>query len=105
MPQNACFSRLSPCTAVCTLSLPAPSALAPQSHPPTLGSLAPLDLFFVRRHLACAGACTMPLQGQLGGGLNLLPQLQVLDLSGNNFSGALPEYWGEPGSFPELSQL
>ena len=47
----------------------------------------------------------MPLQGQLGGGLNLLPQLQVLDLSGNNFSGALPEYWGEPGSFPELSQL
>ncbi|KAI7843216.1 hypothetical protein COHA_003196 [Chlorella ohadii] len=56
-------------------------------------------------HLACAGACTMPLQGQLGGGLNLLPQLQVLDLSGNNFSGPLPEYWGEPGSFPELSQL
>lgn len=47
----------------------------------------------------------MPLQGQLGGGLNLLPQLQVLDLSGNNFSGPLPEYWGEPGSFPELSQL
>lgn len=47
----------------------------------------------------------MPLRGQLGGGLNWLPQLQVLDLAGNQLSGTLPESWGTPGSFPALTQL
>ncbi|PRW33901.1 serine threonine- kinase [Chlorella sorokiniana] len=56
-------------------------------------------------HLACTGACTVPLRGALGGGLNLLPQLQVLDLAGNELGGTLPETWGEPGSFPALALL
>lgn len=57
------------------------------------------------RHLSCTGTCTVPLRGQLGGGLNWLPQLQVLDLAGNQLSGTLPESWGTPGSFPALTQL
>lgn len=59
----------------------------------------------IELHLACTGTCTVPLRGQLGGGLNLLPQLQVLDLAGNELNGTLPVTWGEPGSFPALTQL
>ena len=55
--------------------------------------------------LGCELPCTAPFTGQLTPGLQLLPDLQVLDLSHNALSGPLPVAWGNPGSFPSVVQF
>ena len=57
------------------------------------------------RDLSCPGTCNVPLKGRLTPGLQLLPNLQILDLSSNGLSGPLPTEWGNNGSFPALQPL
>ena len=55
--------------------------------------------------LGCELPCTAPFTGQLTSGLQLLPDLQILDLSMNALSGPLPVAWGNPDSFPSVVQF